>query len=746
MSLREVSDEQMIDNQFTHQRDLLEHILTKISTHDTHILTICTHIIEDLINYRLICSLSREDTLWHLWHTRIHTLLQTKTPEKRWFGICLAKISAKQNPESLFYHGITWCQLLLNFLVDDACTIVVYRSCLTLLWIFIFSHEKPAYMRLFVTSFLGTFLNSLIKIPIQHPSITRVCIDCIKTIIMFYPTMCRPFISNIKIMITQAINETHINQPEIQETLFSISSKLHLCKKKELGPDEWKNGVLSCLWVLHKTIDHFFHDSIQDPYKSLKLPEWEVDTLSDNFYEAFETSLQRFKKYVRIIQLHLNQCTPYYVKIPAGQLFFFTYRVFRISDESNLALTLDNKEKSLLFTKIPYIHLITSKLLMDMIQTLGSNILLHLSNLIAQLNYIFSREKKLMPLKISIYNIFNMIFHRVGSSFSSYKSIEMIIQEALNDLNQLLITSQSIPALKHKNESKKKKHHDDPDIILDNSKLQKVPPENVIKSALNLISSVLSYLPPGTLSTTQRSLIDKTIISIALLPNLRKKLEKQIYDSLINNILSPGDVQAIILPHVIRIFETNTEVDILASSMKNHDYTKILTLDAILHPRFPPLQRKLQDRALETDYSESKTLQETNKIYLRHLKYENTSNILDTTSLSNIPDIYHTLNTCNTQETSYEKHSSDTSQDTITSNITSQSEKIKDFLNEQDFILENKIQNDHILKDTYQLSTEDIEENNVKNTILENMETDESDSLSNAEIPAIVMENSSSEE
>ncbi|KAG5440011.1 hypothetical protein PCK2_000703 [Pneumocystis canis] len=613
-------------------------------------------------------------------------------------------------------------------------------------------------MRLFVTSFLGTFLNSLMKIIIQHPSITHICINCIQTILTFYPTMCRHLVSNIKIMVIQAINEASANRPEIQEALFSIFSRLHLCKKKEQGPDEWRNGILSCLWVLHKTIDHFF--MIQ--CKSLKLPEWDVETLSDNFYEAFEICLQRFEKYVRIIQLHLNQCTPYYVKIPAGQLFFFIYRIFHISDESRIALTLDDKEKSLLFTKISYIHLITSKLLMDMIQTycsqhlshislthtsLGSNVLLHLSSLMAQLTHIFSKEKEFIPLKISIYNIFSMICHRVGSSFSSYKSIEIIIQEASNDLNQLLITSQSVPILKHKNESKKKKHHETPDIILENSKLQKLPPKTVIESALNLISSILSHSSHGMLSTTQRSLIDKTIISIALLPNLRKKLEKQIYDSLINNILSPGDAQAIILPHVVRIFETDTEADILASLMKNHDHTKILTLDAILHPRFPPLQRTLPNQVLETEGSESKMLQETNKLYLRHLKYENSSNIPYTASLANKPNIYHTLDTYNVQEISYEKHSSNTTQDTITSSVISDSEKTENFLNKQDFVIENKIQDDPILKDTCQFSTEDVkEENNVTNTIIENIETDESNSFSDAEIPTIVMEDSSSEE
>ncbi|KAG4305025.1 hypothetical protein PORY_001700 [Pneumocystis oryctolagi] len=748
---------------------LLECILTEIADNDAHILGICAHIIDDLINYRPICSLSQDSTLWHTWHTRIQTLLRGKSPEKRWFGACLVKITAKQSPEGLFSHGTEWCQSLLHLLSNETCTTVVRRSCLTLLSIFVFSHGRPTYMRLFATPFLGSFLNNLVNLPSRHPSISNVCISCIDVIITLYPTICKPFVSNIKAMAIQVINEAHIDQLDMQESMFSVFSKLH-CTAKDSGPEQWKSGILSCLWILHKIIDHFFHDSIQGPHFSLKKPEWIDNTFPNDFYEAFKIGLEKFTKYVWIIQLHLNQCTPYPIKIPAGQLFFFIYRVFNISDESNTAFALDNKEKSLLHAKIPYLHLIACKLLTDMIQILNSNILLHFSSILSQLNYIFSKEKNFIPLKLSIYNIFNMILYNAGTSISSYKSIDTILQEALNDLNQLLITSQSTSILSHKKESKKKRTHETLDIILRNSEIQKISSENVIKLALNVISSILNHLSPEILPITQRTLIDKTILSIALSPSLRKKFQKQVYDSLINNILSPGDVQAVILPHVIRIFQTSKETDILNLQTDYLNHTKLSTLDSILHPRFPPLRKKLKDQISEMDHSKSKILEETNKIYLKYLKCKDESNaseIIETcdesktfdelktydelkasdtfntvkkTYASNTSNACYISNACDTQETLSESFSLDIIQNTITTNFTSEQET-KDFLkNDSDNIQNNTLE--HI----YKLSTETKEKNNTKDITPKNIETDDSSNFSDTEIPTIIMEDSSYEE
>ncbi|KTW28319.1 uncharacterized protein T551_02738 [Pneumocystis jirovecii RU7] len=775
----------MIDNQRLHQDNLLQRI--------------CTHIVTDLTNYRPLYGLSRENALWNQWCTRICSLLGSKTAEKRWFGVCLVKITAEQSPEGLFYAGNEWCQRLLDLLNNETCTAVVRRICLTMCWIFVFCHGRQGYMRVFVRSFLGMFIKSLIKMPMQHPSITEVFVECISAIVELYPSACRAFVPNIRTMAIQAINETHTNRPDVQEALFLVFSKLHLCAEKNLGQEQWNCGVLSCLWVLHKIIDNFFHSSIKGlkkniyrfigladkqflgPHMSLKQPEWVNEALPSDFYEAFETCLEKFEKYIRIIQLYLNQCTPYCVKIPAGQLFFFIYRVFRISDKSNVALALDNKEKLYLHTKIPHFHLISSKLLADMIRILNSNILPHLSELLGQLNYVFSREKEFIPLKVSIYDIFTMILHSVGSSISSYKSVDMIIQEALNDLNQLLITSQSILVLNHKSESKKKKSNETLNVILNSSEVQKMPPENIIKSALNFISSVLSHLCPGILSTAQRSLIDKTIVSIALSPSLKKKLHKQIYDSLINSILSPGDVQAIILPHVIRIFETQKELDTLKLPVENFNHTKSLTLDSILHPRFPPLQRKFKNQTLEMDYSGSEILEKTNKIYFEHLEYENkfnTSEIINTSEITNTsdiskiietsntqeiiqtpnspkiiktsntseiidiintPNIPHTPNNYNIEETLPKKHSLNIAENTTIINPSFEQET-KVFLNNT-----NNIQNNDISKNIYKLSTI-TNKDDTKNTISENMETDGSESLSDTEIPTIIMEDSSYEE
>ncbi|KAG5517974.1 hypothetical protein PMAC_000429 [Pneumocystis sp. 'macacae'] len=750
----------MIDNQQLSQERLLQHILERIADNDAYIVGICTHIITDLINYQPICGLSRENSLWNIWCTRINSLLRSKTPEKRWLGACMVKITAEQSPEGLFYVGGEWCQLLLDLLNNEICTTVVRRVCFTLQWIFVFCHGRPGYIRVFIKSFLGTFVKSLLKMPMQHPSITNVFFECIDNIIELYPIVCRPFVQNIRTMTIQAISETHTSRLDVQEALLSVFSKLHLCAAKDLGQEQWNNGVLSCLWVLHKTIDNFFHNSLEDPYVSLKQPEWVNEALPNDFYEAFEICLERFEKHVRIIQLYLNQCTPYHI-----------------------ALTLDNEERLYLHTKIPHLHLISIKLLTDMIRILNSNILPHLSELLSQLNYIFSREKGFIPLKISIYNVFSMILHSVGSSISSCKSVDMIIQEALNDLNQLLTTSQSILILHHKNESKKKKSNETLSMILNNSEIQKIPPENIIKSALNFISSILSHLCPGILSTTQRSLIDKTVLSIALSPNLKKKLHKQIYNLLSNNVLSPGDVQAIILPHIIRIFEAQREINTLTLSVENFDHTKFLTLDSILHPRFPPLQRKLQDQTSKTDYSESKILEKTNEIYLEHLKYENKYNIskiintsntskvtntsdtskiiktfntekvietsnpskvIETLNVSEISDIINTPNTFYTLgndniEELHKKQSPDTDKSTTTTSPTFKQET-KIFLNDT-----NNIQNNDTLKNIYNLQTT-IKKNNTESTISENMKTDELDSFSDTEIPTIVMEDSSYEE
>ncbi|EMR08546.1 hypothetical protein PNEG_03027 [Pneumocystis murina B123] len=716
------------------QEALLQEILAKITTNEAHILHVFSFLLDDLHYYRPICALSPEDALWNPWHTLIYTLLQGKKAEQRWIGACLVKISAYQNGESLIQYGTTWCQRLLSLISEKEKDIVVRRACLSFLYIMLFSKGKPTYVRSFVTPFLGTFLNNLITLPRKNIELTSISIQCIQEIIEVYPSICRPFISNIRCMSIRAIKEPSINGPDIQKGLFSILSRLHLCEAKESGWEKWNFEVLSCISELHIIIDHFFEDSVDGPHTCLKPSEWGLEAFPDNFYEAIELGLQRFEKCVQIIQQYLNQSTPYCVKIPCGQLFFFIFKVFSINTTSNIKLILDNKEKLVLFMKIPYFHLITIELLTVMIQILGSNILPHLSGLVFQLNSIFSKEKELIPLKISIYNVFSTLFQNVGPSFSSCKLIDMVIQEALNDLNQLLTISQPVPILNHKNEPKKNKTSN---ATPSNSRFQKEYPENVTKASLNLISSVISYLSPGILSSVQRSLIDKTIISIALFPSLREKLRKQIYNSLINNVLSPGNTQAIILPHVIRIFEeAGKETDIFTHQMKNFNHIKFLTLDAILHPRFPPLQRRLKEETLKEDNDKSEILQKTNEIYFKHLKYDN---------ISNTTNIYHIQDNCNIWKSS-EKEPLNITQD-ITSHPTFESEEKLEFSNEHIFktFLNNDTQNSHLSENILQPLIKTTEKESNLDTIPIGIEN-ESDNLSDTEIPIIIMEDSSSEE
>ncbi|KTW31549.1 hypothetical protein T552_00190 [Pneumocystis carinii B80] len=718
------------------QEALLHEILAKITGNEAHILRIFSFLLDDLHYYRPICSLSPEDALWSPWHRLIYTLLHGKKAEQRWIGACLVKISVCQNGESLIHHGTVWCQRLIALISEEEKDTVVRRACLSFIYIMLYSEGKAVCMRSFVTPFLGTFLKSLIALPSRNMLLTSTCIRSILDIIEVYPSICRPFVSGIRSMGVRAIKEHNMNEPDVQKGLFQILSRLHLCESKDYGGEKWNSGVLSCIFELHNIIDHFFEESENGRYTCSKVSEWEQEVFSEDFYEAIEQGLHRFEKYMQIMQQYLNQSTPYYVKIPCGQLFFLIFKVFGINTTSNTKLILDNKEKSVLLMKIPYFHLMTIELLTIMIQILGSNILPYLSGLVLHLSRLFSREKELIPLKVSIYNVFSTLFQNVGTSFSSSKLIDVVIQEALNDLNELLTISQQVSILNDKNESKKNKTSN---IALNSSKFQKGYMENVTKASLNFISSVISYLPSGILSSVQRSLIDKTIISVALFPSLRKRLQKQIYNSLINNVISPGNTQAIILPHVIRIFqEAGKETDIFTYKMKNFNHIKFLTLDAIIHPRFPPLQRRFKEETLkeEEDHGRSEILQKTNEIYLKHLKNDN---------ISNMSNIYHIQDNCNILK-SQEKEVLNITQDTTSHSTIESEEKLK-FSNKHIFktFLNNNTQNKDLSENILQPLIKTIEEENNLNTILISKEN-ESDNLSDTEIPTIVMEDSSSEE
>lgn len=600
-----------------------------------------------------------------------------------------------------------------------------------------------------MTPFAGAFMGSLIALSARNTGLASLSIRCIQEIMRAHPSICRPFVSDIRSMGMRAMREPAMNRPDVQKGLFSVLSRLHLCEAKDCGQERWSSGVLSCIFSLHHIIDHFFEDSMSGleggwegrpgqagallagPRTCAGPSDWEWEALPDDFYEAIEQGQQRFEKCTQIIQHHLNQSTPYAVKIPCGQLFRLVFRVFSISSTSSIKLALDNKEKSLLLIKIPYFHLATIGLLTDMIQILGSNVLPHLSGLILHLGRMFIKEKELITLKISIFNVFSTLFQNVGPSFSSCKSIDVVVEEALNDLNQFLTISQPIPILDHKSGSRKNKSKN---LTPSDFGLQKEYPEDVAKAALNLISSAISFLPPGLLSSVQRSLIDKTVISVALFPDLREKLRKQIYNSLINNVLSPGNTQAIILPHVIRIFEeAGKETDIFRHQMKSFSHMKFLTIDAILHPRFPPLQRKLEE-TLKKDNDKSEILQKTNEIYFKHLKYDN---------ISNTADICHVQSNCSMWKSS-EKEPLHITQDAA-SDPTVESEERLESLNQHYFkaFLNNDTQNNHLSENILEPQIKTTEkETNLYSIAIEN----ESNNLSDTEIPIIVMEDSSNEE
>ncbi|QSL66873.1 hypothetical protein MERGE_001260 [Pneumocystis wakefieldiae] len=517
----------------------------------------------------------------------------------------------------------------------------------------------------------------------------------------------------------RAMREPAMNRPDVQKGLFSVLSRLHLCEAKDCGQERWSSGVLSCIFSLHHIIDHFFEDSMSGleggwegrpgqagallagPRTCAGPSDWEWEALPDDFYEAIEQGQQRFEKCTQIIQHHLNQSTPYaslqhqlHIKHKTGA-----------RQQGKVAIAYKDPPGIKCFAASfwpnspswPYVHQGERVNVRSQVKTCKTNTL----------------------------------FQNVGPSFSSCKSIDVVVEEALNDLNQFLTISQPIPILDHKSGSRKNKSKN---LTPSDFGLQKEYPEDVAKAALNLISSAISFLPPGLLSSVQRSLIDKTVISVALFPDLREKLRKQIYNSLINNVLSPGNTQAIILPHVIRIFEeAGKETDIFRHQMKSFSHMKFLTIDAILHPRFPPLQRKLEE-TLKKDNDKSEILQKTNEIYFKHLKYDN---------ISNTADICHVQSNCSMWKSS-EKEPLHITQDAA-SDPTVESEERLESLNQHYFkaFLNNDTQNNHLSENILEPQIKTTEkETNLYSIAIEN----ESNNLSDTEIPIIVMEDSSNEE
>jgi hypothetical protein len=52
---------------------------------------------------------------WHKWNTRISSLIQSKSAESRFWGVCLAKATIDSGGEGTA-HAATWSKLLLTIL------------------------------------------------------------------------------------------------------------------------------------------------------------------------------------------------------------------------------------------------------------------------------------------------------------------------------------------------------------------------------------------------------------------------------------------------------------------------------------------------------------------------------------------------------------------------------------------------------------------------------------------------------
>lgn len=548
-------------------------------------------------------------------HTRISTLLQSKSVGVRWSGICLAKaVLERQNGkwESLMSHGSTWMKLLLKVLERETSEPVIERATSTVCTIIQMTEGKPSLTRELTTPSLPTFFTHVFTIlgkPSTSDNLTKAMLYRIQQSLITHPTTFRPFAGKLQALVSRNINGSCTDAQLIELSARCFVS-LHLCAPKNTAADQWTTGFLAVIGECHATLSYIFQTVVEEK-ATLPIPGG-LDMLlfSSDYSSQVPLAVRRLHCLVQTVIAFLNLPTKDVVKIPVGQLVMLMQRMLEVTPKSGIKASTPQTSQVALLSVLPQLHSISFGLLHTSIEVLGKNMQQHI-HLLQELLLVhcsstdrFCRVSALEALAASL-----RLFSFVGSDKQSFGSM---VRHCVTTLEQVVPSISNLSTSTNNGQGhgqKKRKHggvNDGSDQISNQAAFHQYPSADLVESVVNVLGICLQHTF-GVLTKGTRQTSDSAVLRL-LQANAGTLASSTIIQllSLLKSSLTAPDASvsaAAMLSATINTVSTfcrHRDPAIRAAAVRIRD-----DLEVFVHPRFPAIRGRVHQILEDEDHSES---------------------------------------------------------------------------------------------------------------------------------------------
>lgn len=561
----------------------------------------------------------------HKFKTQISTLLAEKSPQARWSAVVLIKATVETGGLEVLRASGAWIRGLLGILQRPDPAITKELSIITLTRIFLLAQDHQSIVREIITPSMTHFITSCLNILKARPSggekrtsnghysLPHTVIQALCELIPSYPSLFRPFVAQMRLLVQPLIAATHSdlgmsrekspdsNTSSIAEHSRKLFVLLNACAPKKLSGDEWTRSVQDVIKSSHRTADLVFRavmedwessstrirsESITTRVFSEPICDMESDELGLPGWKGICAGTERLDGLLRTIQTFLTGSTPSNVNLPISSILDVVTRVLSVkaplAENGNAARgglransEIGRDEREGLLFSLPNVHVLALGILSTLISRLGYISASFCQGALIQALWLFENEFANSDIRKMTYELTAEILALVGLSLSK-STAPLVSKCAEKCCEDLMLPMRSSCGVLDSTQSSRKIAANGTATLSADSYIKSpttatedlAVPNSIQLSASKLLPFLLTHVPQDFFAFSMRAEIDR----VAILTRNKKAM----LASVLNPPSKPKSGP-----------EMSSSLVFLA-----REFPDTLEVDALLRPRLPVLQRK----------------------------------------------------------------------------------------------------------------------------------------------------------
>lgn len=547
-------------------------------------------------------------SLLHKIKTRISSLLQSRTPQARWAGVCLVKAGVETS--STFLQGVgLWIPMLLK-MVNKPDGPIAERAIATLTRIFILTASKPTLTRELTSPHLPTFSQYLLSISTSSSDVTRVVLQSIAQILKSHPTTFRPQQTKTLQLVRSILfsEDDKIYPDEIFEAATVVYILLIKCAQPKTQSEEWVKLFKETIATAEQTCDILFDSIIEE--KDLDKPSSHrsrAETQVRYLLSPERIGIKRVCILLGILQSLLSNPTTFNPapSIPLSPLISLLDRLFAVHPGIKLHPSAPPSAYHRLLASYPTI-LLSAIPLITTITTRTSHYSPSLPlQLLHPLTFTFTTSSKHhIPLKTLIYTAISHLLSLIGRTLSQKDTQPLleIISTACEDIipppPPVIITKEPVATpnsmlLTQPTSTYKKRKAPAPQNKANTPAASSMHADQFLKPSSSSSPSNTEETPLITSAKTLLTTVLLTLQSQCIPSEIRSKMER----TMVLSFHTPGLLAAVLcpstkkrggslLPHLIASHTNDLKEVGIGGAPVNEEHTLLnMAIEATLYPR-----------------------------------------------------------------------------------------------------------------------------------------------------------------